>query len=128
MAARALDEQTDALPRIGLDHLDVPPTALGKSTVAAIEAGLYWGTIGAIRELIGQLSIGQPSQPEVFVTGGASPHVAQLLARNNDLAVQHVPHLVLSGIALVGGTLGGVWQAPFGSEPQGRRQPRRAGG
>ena len=51
-----LAEQTDALPQVTLDFLDTPPVALGKSTVPAIESGIYWGAIGAIRELVSQFS------------------------------------------------------------------------
>jgi hypothetical protein len=35
--------------------------------------------------------------PDIFLTGGAAPVVAQFL----DAKAQHVPHLVLGGIALV---------------------------
>ncbi len=52
MAGRALAEQTDALPHIVLEHSETPPLPLGKSTTAAIEAGLYWGTVGAVGELV----------------------------------------------------------------------------
>ncbi|MEX2307566.1 MAG: type III pantothenate kinase [Pirellulales bacterium] len=99
MSARALAEQTDALPDVGLDRLENPPVALGKSTTAAIEAGLYWGAVGAIRELITKLSAGMKEPPEIFLTGGAAPQVAELL--NADRPVRYVPHLVLAGIALV---------------------------
>ena len=101
MSARALAEQTDALPKLPLTELNEPPNALGKSTTAAIEAGLFWGTVGAIRELIARLSTTLVTQPEVFLTGGASRHVAELLRNDAAQAVQHVPHLVLSGIAIV---------------------------
>jgi type III pantothenate kinase len=101
LSARALSEHTDALPRVKLDHLEKPPNALGKSTVPAIEAGIYWGAIGAVRELIAQMSLGLTKAPDVFLTGGASAHVAELLATNAESEVLHVPHLVLSGIALV---------------------------
>jgi type III pantothenate kinase len=99
MSARALAEQTDALPHVAMDRLERPPVTPGKSTIAAIEAGLYWGAVGAIRSLIAQLSAGMAEPPEVFLTGGASPQVVELL--NADRQVRHVPHLVLSGIALV---------------------------
>lgn len=98
-SARALEERTDALPRVPLEFLDKPPAALGKSTVPAIESGIYWGAIGAIRELVTQLSKPLEKTPEIFITGGASAHVAELLAKQH--SVRHVPHLVLSGIALV---------------------------
>jgi type III pantothenate kinase len=98
-SARALAEQTDALPQVTLDFLDEPPVPLGKSTVPAIESGIYWGAIGAIRELVSQLSAPYPSRPDLLITGGASRQVAELLKTHG--AVRHVPNLVLSGIALV---------------------------
>jgi type III pantothenate kinase len=100
MSARALAQQTDALPLVAVDRLEQPPSALGKSTVPAIQAGLYWGAVGALRELMGRLSSSLAKPPDVFVTGGASPQVAELLATGSDMAVRHVPHLVLAGIAL----------------------------
>jgi type III pantothenate kinase len=99
MSARALAEQTDALPQLEIDCLRAPPVALGKSTSSAIEAGLYWGAVGAIRELIARLSADRVEPLEVFLTGGASPQVAEILS--NDRPVRQLPHLVLAGIALV---------------------------
>src|SRR3954463_5977073 len=78
-SARALAEQTDALPQIELEFLDKPPAALGTSTVPAIESGIYWGAIGAIRELVSQLSAPFQIRPDLFITGGASRQVADLL-------------------------------------------------
>ncbi len=98
-SARALAEQTDALPQVTIEFLDHPPAALGKSTVPAIESGIYWGSIGAIRELVSQLSAPFQIRPDLFITGGASQQVADLL--NADGSARHVPNLVLSGIALV---------------------------
>ncbi len=98
MSAQALSDHTDALPQVALDRLENPPPAPGKSTTTAIEAGLYWGAVGAIRELVRRMS---PGPLELFLTGGASSHFAELLATNPDFPVHHVPHLVLSGIALV---------------------------
>jgi pantothenate kinase type III len=102
MSARALAEQTDALPHVAMDRLERPPTVPGRSTTAAIEAGLHWGALGAIRELIARTSAGLAEPPDVFLTGGASAQIAELL--NVGRQVRHVPHLVLSGIALVAAT------------------------
>jgi type III pantothenate kinase len=101
MSARALAEDTDALPHVDSERLEKPP-ALGKSTTAAIESGLYWGSIGAIRQLVSQLSATLKQPPELILTGGASAQVVNLLAEIENLTVRHVPHLVLAGIALVG--------------------------
>jgi type III pantothenate kinase len=100
MSARALAADTDALPHVEPEHLKSPP-ALGRSTTAAIESGLYWGTIGAIRELVSQLSSSLAAPHELFLTGGAAWQVAAPLANASELPVRHVPHLVLAGIALV---------------------------
>lgn len=101
LSARALEEHTDALPRVAMEELGTPPAPVGTSTVPAIEAGLYWGAVGAVRELIARISKELATAPEVFLTGGASEHVAELLAADGAYSVRHVPHLVLSGIALV---------------------------
>jgi type III pantothenate kinase len=102
MSARALDEQTDALPRIAVERWSEPPPALGKSTEPAIAAGLFWGAVGAIRELVEQYSAEFGPSPDVFASGGASQLVAKVLKERHELAVVHVPHLVLAGIALLG--------------------------
>jgi type III pantothenate kinase len=99
MASRALADQTDALPHIALEPCQTPPSPLGKSTTAAIEAGLYWGTVGSVTELVSQLSARLPSTPDVFITGGAAPIVVNAISAK--MRVQFMPHLVLSGIALL---------------------------
>jgi type III pantothenate kinase len=96
MSAQALHEFTDLLPLVSLNELSGPPPALGVSTVTAIRGGLYWGLIGAVRELCVRLSADQPQPPELFLTGGAAAH----LVRPLELTCRFEPHLVLSGIAL----------------------------
>ncbi len=98
MAAHALHDGTDLLPLDPTSQLDAPPPALGTSTTAAIQSGLYWGAVGAMRELVAQLSDGFDAAPNVFLTGGAAPAVAHLLGDQ----VSYVPHLVLAGIAVAG--------------------------
>jgi len=100
MSARALHEFTDQLPEIAMHELDEPPLALGKNTADAMRSGLYWGAVGAIRELITRLGADLDVRPQVFLTGGAAPAVAHLLGPD----VQHVPHLVLGGIAVAAAT------------------------
>jgi type III pantothenate kinase len=99
MAGRALADQTDALPHIVLEHKETPPSPLGKTTKSCIEAGLYWGAVGAVGELVAQLSSNLSAQPEIFITGGAARSVADSLDKKS--LVRYVPHLVLAGIALL---------------------------
>jgi type III pantothenate kinase len=96
MSARALHEFTDLLPLLDISELDAPPPALGDSTESAMRSGLFWGAIGAVRQLIEQLA--GDDQPLVVLTGGGGPVVAGLLGRS----AQWAPHLTLSGIALTG--------------------------
>ncbi|HEY3393251.1 MAG TPA: type III pantothenate kinase [Lacipirellulaceae bacterium] len=102
MSARALEEQTDTLPRVAVDQWRAPPPALGKSTEPAIEAGLFWGAVGAIRELVEHYANEFGPSPDLFASGGASQLVAGVLSQRHGLRVVHVPHLVLGGIALLG--------------------------
>jgi type III pantothenate kinase len=96
MTARALHEFTDLLPLVPPGELTDPPAALGISTVTAIRSGMYWGAIGAVRELAVRLSVGFDPPPELFLTGGAAAFLAHALDRPSRV----LPHLVLSGIAL----------------------------
>ncbi|NQU25042.1 MAG: type III pantothenate kinase [Candidatus Nealsonbacteria bacterium] len=103
MSARAFHEFTDLLPLIEMSELATPPPALGTATEPAMRSGLYWGAVGAIRQLVGQLTADLGSDPEIFLTGGAGPAVAELLAAT----ARHVPHLTLAGIALAAQGQGG---------------------
>ena len=96
MSARALHEFTDLLPEIEMSELTAPLPPLGTSTVPAMRAGLFWGAVGAIRQLIDLLGDQVTGDPEIFLSGGAGPAVAELLGHS----VRHVPHLTLAGIAL----------------------------
>lgn len=91
MAARALNQQTDQLPAVELPT-GVVPEPLGKHTEAAMQAGIFWGTVGAVRELIARIG---PPDAEVFLTGGRSTPIAPFFP-----AARHEPHLVLDGVAL----------------------------
>jgi type III pantothenate kinase len=99
MAARALHDYTDLLPLVEAADLNAPPPALGQDTEAAMQAGLYWGAVGAIRQLVEELGRTAGAAPQVFLTGGASAAVARLLGGE----ARHVPHLTLAGIALTAG-------------------------
>ena len=99
MAGRALADQTDALPHVVLEHSATPPSPLGKSTKSAIEAGLYWGAVGAVGEIASRLAAKLPAQPDFFITGGAARTVADSIEEKS--RVRYVPHLVLAGIALL---------------------------
>jgi type III pantothenate kinase len=106
---------TDLLPLVDVSDLTTPPPALGTATIPAMQSGLFWGTLGAIRQLIEQLGLVPllhqkqcqeyqctEARPQGFLTGGAAVTVAELLGPD----AQFVPHLTLAGIALAISTYG----------------------
>lgn len=100
LAAGALHSGTATLPQLELENLGATPDAVGKSTQAAISSGVYWGMIGAVRELIERMSRGCERTPQLMLTGGGAKHLVEHLAGPTQ-APRHIPNLVLSGIALV---------------------------
>lgn len=77
LCARALHRYTALLPLIEIDEIDpAGPEPLGRETRAAMQSGLYWGQLGAVRELIARLSaddaIAGGAPPEVYLTGGGA--------------------------------------------------------
>jgi type III pantothenate kinase len=94
MSAQVLATAADLLPLALLETSAEPPPLPGQSTEAAIRAGLFWGAVGAAREIVARYSE-QFSQPQIFVTGGDLQRLAPLVSTE----AQFIPHLVLSGIA-----------------------------
>jgi type III pantothenate kinase len=68
--ARTLKEHTAALPLVKLKKR---PRSLGGDTRECIESGLYWGTVGMIKELVGRISREAKHNPRVVFTGGLGP-------------------------------------------------------
>jgi type III pantothenate kinase len=99
MSARALHEFTDLLPLLDMETLSQPPEAVGKSTIGAMQSGLFWGAIGASKQLIEQFTAALGQEPCVFLTGGAAASVASLISPT----AVYAPHLVLAGIAIAVG-------------------------
>lgn len=75
-----------------------PEQVLGKSTQANIQTGLYYGQLGAIKEILKRFvdSIFTDSQPVIVATGG----YAHLFSEEN-LFSHNMPDLVLHGLRLI---------------------------
>ncbi len=74
MGARAMSEFTTTLPLIdGKEFLEHVPDALGRNTEAAMASGLYWGHLGAVRELVARISEQFEVPSQLYITGGALP-------------------------------------------------------
>ena len=78
LGARALYQYTALLPEISRKELESQtPAAIGKNTIDALRAGLYWGHVGLVREIVQQISRTlPPPRPLLLLTGGAGPLLA----------------------------------------------------
>ncbi len=93
MAARALEEHTALLPLV---NLTPPETPWGRDTDEAISAGVIFGAVGALREMVERYATALGRWPELIVTGGDG----LLIAQNCDFVHAVVPDLLLMGIEL----------------------------
>ena len=89
-AARALHEFTAKLPLVKIRK---PATAIGKDTVSCLEAGLYFGYLGMIREVLARTTAEMGGRPAVVATGGLAP-----LFLGDLPGVRHEPDLTLRGL------------------------------
>ncbi len=92
ISAEMLSSRTARLPSVEIAR---PETALGRSTVESIQAGLYHGHVGAIRSVVSALSIEafQSVRPHVIGTGGFAR-----MFESEGLFDEIVPELVLFGL------------------------------
>lgn len=92
ISVEILAGRTAKLPSVEIAR---PTAALGRSTSESMQAGIYHGHVGAIRQLVGQLA------QEAF--GGQRPHVVATggfarLLESEKLFDEVVPELVLNGL------------------------------
>jgi type III pantothenate kinase len=92
LSARALHLLTAQLPLVSPPPA---PAAWGRSTRPAIEAGVFWGAVGTVRELLARQSEGL-DDPWLVWTGGDADRLAPCIDWGD---VRVVPDLVLEGLA-----------------------------
>ncbi len=92
ISVETLAGRTAKLPSVEIMR---PTTALGRSTSESIQAGIYYGHVGAIRQLVGELTreAFAGERPTVIGTGGFSR-----LLEAEKLFDEVVPELVLLGL------------------------------
>lgn len=88
-----LGRRTALLPKIELQE---PRSAIGKSTVEAMQSGAVFGYRGLVREILGQIRQEMAGNPRVIATGGD----AALIARGLPEIDQVDPDLTLEGMRL----------------------------
>jgi type III pantothenate kinase len=94
VAASALHNQTARLPWVKPQDA---PRSWGASTQPAVEAGVFWGTVGAVRELLSRQVADMGHEPWVIWTGGDAALIAGAIA-GNEARIE--PDLVLLGLLM----------------------------
>lgn len=94
MAMDALHQKTALLPLVELSERQ--PPLIGDDTESAINAGVYYGYLGLVRSIIGELLKTYDAKPHVVATGGYGAHLAPHI---EDIE-ESVPELTHEGIAL----------------------------
>lgn len=95
ISAQALFEATAKLPRIDLRR---PDRAIGKSTVASMQSGVFFGYLGLVREILDRFRREMGGSPKVIATGGLAP----LLQLELSECVDEVdPDLTLTGLRIL---------------------------
>jgi type III pantothenate kinase len=95
LSADALHQSTAQLPRV---NLAVPPAAIARNTVHAMQSGILLGYAGMVEEMVGRMrgELGEPSAP-VIATGGLAPVLAPLTR-----VIEHVDSdLILEGLRII---------------------------
>ena len=93
LCARALHLLTAQLPLV---HPDQSAPSWGRGTFPSLEAGVFWGTVGAVHELLARQSFEHDEKPWIVWTGGDAERLAKSVMGDK---AHIIPDLVLNGLA-----------------------------
>jgi type III pantothenate kinase len=94
LSIEALHQAAARLPRIGIGR---PQVVIGRSTIPAMQSGIYWGYVGLVEGLIARIGAEYGKTLKVVATGG----LAQLFAEGTQAIEQIEPDLTLDGLRML---------------------------
>jgi type III pantothenate kinase len=94
ISAEALSLKTAKLPRI---EIRKPVRAVGRTTVSSMQAGLYFGYIGLVRNIIAEMGNELGKDVRVVATGGFGERFSTEIAAIS----AYEPNLVLEGLRII---------------------------
>ncbi len=104
LMAKALHDYTALLPEVQVGP--AAPSLSGKSTIPAIQAGVFWAVVGGVRMIAGRLKQAAGRAPQLFLTGGDAERIVAALDENDpatglaDLPKMLWPEQTLQGVLL----------------------------
>lgn len=93
----AADAMVSRAARLFAVELTLPPRAIGRNTVQAIQSGLVLGYLSLIEGMIQRIRRELGTAPTVIATGG----YAEIFAAASDLIDVHDPDLTIDGLRLI---------------------------
>ena len=94
ISAEALYLKTAKLPRI---EIKKPAKAVGKTTVASMQSGLYFGYVGLVQNIIEEIRRELGEEAKVIATGG----FGEQLSDEVKAIAAYEPNLVLEGLRII---------------------------
>lgn len=94
ISSEALFERGARLARV---EIKPPPSAIGKTTEEHLQAGIFYGAVGQIDEIVRRIAEEMEGTPKVIATGGLS----QAIAPHSKTIRILDPDLTLKGIRLI---------------------------
>jgi type III pantothenate kinase len=94
LSIEALHRAAARLPRIGIGR---PQSVIGRSTVPAMQSGIFWGYVGMIEGLVARIQGEFGGKLKVIATGGLAP----LLAEGTTVIERIDPDLTLDGLRML---------------------------
>ena len=93
----AADAMVSRAARLFAVELTLPPQAIGRNTVHAVQSGLVLGYLSLIEGMIERIKRELDGKPTVIVTGG----YAEVFAAASPLIDVHDPDLTIDGLRLI---------------------------
>ena len=94
ISTEALYSRAAKLPRI---EIVKPEGVIGKTTVGAMQAGIFYGYVGQVEAIVSRMKAGSKTNPKVIATGGLST----LIASESNVIDVVDPFLTLKGLQLI---------------------------
>ncbi len=94
LSSEALHQAAAQLPRVAVER---PETVIGRSTVPAMQSGIFWGYISLIEGLVSRIRKELGKDVEVIATGGLAP----LFTASTDVIKLSDDKLTLRGLLAI---------------------------
>jgi|SRR5680860_7422 len=94
ISTEALFQRASKLPRIEIVR---PTSVIARNTVAALQAGIYYGFIGQVDGIVNRMKAELGPETKVIATGG----LAEMISQDSDTIGMVDPFLTLEGLLLI---------------------------